>query len=71
MTEWPNHVWSLDFRVDQTADGRVLEPLNIGAEHTREAIAVVASRRINAVATAATLDRIVARLGTAAGVHPL
>ena len=52
---------------DQTADGRVLKLLNIVDEHTREALAVVAARRINADATAATLDRIVARRGTAPG----
>ena len=51
----------------QTADGRVLKLLNIVDEHTREALAVVAARRINADATAATLDRIVARRGTAPG----
>ena len=59
--ERPNHVWALDFQFDQTADGRVLKLLNIVDEHTREALAVVAARRINADATAATLDRIVAR----------
>ena len=59
------HVWALDFQFDQTADGRVLKLLV--DEHTREALAVVAARRINADATAATLDRIVARRGTAPG----
>ena len=54
--ERPNHVWALDFQFDQTADGRVLKLLNIVDEHTREALAVVAARRINADATAATLD---------------
>ena len=65
--ERPNHVWALDFQFDQTADGRVLKLLNIVDEHTREALAVVAARRINADATAATLDRIVAGRGTAPG----
>ena len=69
--ERPNHVWALDFQFDQTADGRVLKLLNIACEHTREALAVVAARRINAAATAATLDRIVAGRGDGAGVHPL
>ena len=49
--ERPNHVWALDFQFDQTADGRVLKLLNIVDEHTREALAVVAARRINADAT--------------------
>ena len=65
--ERPNHVWALDFQFDQTADGRVLKLLNIVDEHTREALAIVAARRINADATAATLDRIVAGRGTAPG----
>ena len=65
--ERPNHVWALDFQFDQTADGRVLKLLNIVDEHTREALAMVAARRINADATAATLDRIVAWRGTAPG----
>ena len=49
------------------ADGRVLKLLNIVDEHTREALAVVAARRIDAAATAAMLDRIVAVRGTAPG----
>ena len=65
--ERPNHVWALDFQFDQTADGRVLKLLNIVDEHTREALAIVAARRINADATASTLDGIVARRGTAPG----
>ena len=54
--ERPNHVWALDFQFDQTADGRVLKLLNIVDEHTREALAI---------ATASTLEGIVARRGTA------
>ena len=65
--ERPNHVWALDFQFDQTADGRVLKLLNIVDEHTREALAIVAARSINADATASTLDRIVAGRGTAPG----
>ena len=63
--ERPNHVWALDFQFDQTADGRVLKLLNIVDEHTREALAIVAARRINADATASTLEGIVAVRGTA------
>ena len=63
--ERPNHVWALDFQFDQTADGRVLKLLNIVDEHTREALAIVAARSITADATAATLEGMVARRGTA------
>ena len=50
--------------VRPAADGRVLKLLNIVDEHTREALAIVAARSINADATASTLDRIVAGRGT-------
>ena len=69
--ERPNHVWALDFQFDQTADGRVLKLLNIVDEHTREALAIVAARRINAAATASTLEGIVAVARDGAWVHPL
>ncbi len=60
----PNQVWALDFQFDQTADGRVLKLLNVLDEHTREALAMVPARSINADATVETLDRIVAERGT-------
>jgi putative transposase len=56
-----DQVWALDFQFDQTADGRMLKLLNVVDEHTREALAIVAKRRIGADATVATLDRIVAK----------
>jgi putative transposase len=65
--EYPNHVWALDFQFDQTADGRVLKLLNVVDEHTREALAIVVARRIDADATVDTLERIVAERGTAPG----
>jgi len=63
--ERPNHVWALDFQFDQTADGRVLKLLNVVDEHTREALAIVVARSINADATVATLERIAADRSTA------
>jgi transposase InsO family protein len=65
--EHPNHVWALDFQFDQTADGRVLKLLNVVDEHTREALAIVVARRIDADATVCALERIVAERGTAPG----
>ena len=62
--ERPNHVWALDFQFDQTADGRVLKLLNVVDEHTREALATVAARRINADATVVTLDQLTTARGT-------
>lgn len=59
----PPRVRTLQF--DETADGRMLKLLNVVDEHTREALAMVPARRINADATVATLDQIAAARGTA------
>ncbi len=58
--ERPDQVWALDYQFDQTSDGRVLKLLNIVDEYTREALAIVVDRRIDADATVSTLDRILA-----------
>jgi putative transposase len=62
--EHPDHVWALDYQFDQTTDGRRLKLLNIVDEHTREALAIQVDRRIDADATVAVLDRLVAERGT-------
>ena len=61
----PNEVWAIDFQFDQTADGRVLKLLHVVDEFTREALAIKCERRIDADATVATLERIVAARGRA------
>ncbi len=61
----PNQVWALDLVVDQTADGRPIKILTITDEHTREALATTAARRIGADQTVSVLERIVERRGTA------
>jgi putative transposase len=63
--EHPDHVWALDYQFDQTTDGRILKLLNVVDEHTREALAITVDRRINADATVAVLDRLVAERQTA------
>lgn len=45
--------------------GRVLKLLNVVDEHTREVLAIVPARSINADATVATLDQIADARGTA------
>jgi putative transposase len=60
----PNQVWALDYQFDQTTDARTLKPLNIVDEHTREALTIQVDRRIDADATVAALDRLVAERGT-------
>ena len=62
--EHPDHVWALDYQQDRTTDGRRLKLLNVVDEHTREALAIHVDRRIDADATVAVLDRIVAHRGT-------
>jgi putative transposase len=63
--EHPDHVWALDYQFDQTTDGRILKLLNVVDEHTREALAITVDRRIDADATVAVLDRLVAERGAA------
>ncbi len=58
-------MWALDFQFDQTSDGRILKLLNVVDEHTREALAIECHRRIDADATVAVLDRLVAARGRA------
>jgi transposase InsO family protein len=61
----PNQVWALDFLVDRTAEGRSIKILTVTDEHTREALATPAARRITAEDTVSALERIVAQLGHA------
>ncbi len=61
--ERPDQVWALDFQFDQTRDGRVLKLLHVVDEYTREALAIECRRRIDADATVAVLDRLVAARG--------
>jgi putative transposase len=44
--EYKNHVWSYDFMIDRTADGRIFKILNIIDEYTRECLAILVARKI-------------------------
>ncbi len=44
--EHKDHVWSYDFMIDRTADGRGFRILNIIDEYTRECLAIVVKRNI-------------------------
>jgi len=44
--EHKDHVWSYDFMVSRTADGRAFKLLTILDEYTRECLAIVVERRI-------------------------
>ena len=44
--EYKDHVWSYDFMIDRTANGRAFKILNIIDEYTRECLAMRVKRRI-------------------------
>ena len=46
--EHPNHVWSYDFVMDRTHDGRSMHMLILIDEYTRECLAIDVARKINA-----------------------
>jgi len=41
-----DHIWSYDFMIDRTADGRAFRILNIIDEYTRECLAMLVARKI-------------------------
>ena len=53
--EHANHVWSYDFVMDQTSDGRRLKLLPVVDEFTRECLAIEVERRLTARDVVATL----------------
>jgi transposase InsO family protein len=56
---------ALDFQFDITADGRTIKLLNIVDEYTREALAIVVDRTIDADQTVTALEKIVIDRGVA------
>ena len=65
VADHPDQVWAIDFVSDRTADGRPLKILTVTDEHTREALATPAARRMGAEDTVNTLEQIVERRGRA------
>jgi hypothetical protein len=59
----PDHAWAVDFQFDVTDDGRAVKLLYVVDEFTREALAMVAERRIDGdkVVDGAGPDRAPAR----------
>ena len=57
----PNQVWALDYVFDQTREGRPVKVLNVTDEFTREALACVPARSINADQTVSVLEDLVAK----------
>ncbi len=46
--EYKDHVWSYDFMVDRTTDGKAFKILNIIDEYTRECLVTLVERKIKA-----------------------
>ena len=61
----PDQVWAIDFVSDRTADGRPLKILTVTDEHTHEALATPAARRMGADDAVSALELIVERRGCA------
>jgi len=62
--ERANHVWSYDFVLDRTHDGRPLRMLTIVDEHTRECLAIDVARRLNSEDVLARLAELFVGSGT-------
>jgi putative transposase len=61
--ERPNQVWSYDFVMDQTEDGRRLKWLPIVDEYTRECLRLEVERSIEAVDVVEVLEQLIAERG--------
>ena len=51
-----NHIWSVDFIMDQTSDGRRLKMLPVIDEYTRECLAIEVARHMTSDSVVAVLD---------------
>jgi len=67
--EYINHVWSYDFVMDQTEDGRQLKMLPILDEYTRESLTIEVQRSITAKDVIATLEYLFAIRGAPAYIR--
>ena len=56
--EYRNHVWSYDFVMDRTHDGRRLRMLTVIDEFTRECLAIKVGRSLNSQSVASVLFRL-------------
>jgi len=56
--EYPGHVWSYDFAMDSTEDGRRLKVMPVVDEYTRECLSLEGQRSIKAEGVIDTLRRL-------------
>jgi len=61
---YKNHVWSYDFVMDRTHNGRAIRMLNIIDEFTRECLAIEVDRKLNSANVIEVLARLFAERGT-------
>ena len=61
--EYPNHVWSYDFAMDATEDGRRLKVMPVVDEYTRECLSLEGQRSIKADGVVDTLRRLFTERG--------
>lgn len=62
--EYPNHVWSYDFVMDRTHDGRPLRMLNIVDEYTRECLSIDVGRQLTSEDVLDRLAELFVQRGT-------
>lgn len=61
--EHVDHIWSYDFAMDQTEDGRRLKAMPVVDEYTRECLALEMERSITAEDVIGTLERLFTERG--------
>jgi len=57
--QYPHHVWSYDFVMDQTIDGRTLKCLTVVDEFTRQGLAVHCARSLTATDVVRVLTQLI------------
>jgi transposase InsO family protein len=67
--EHKDHVWSYDFVMDRTEDGRRLKMMPVVDEHTRECLAIKVERSITSSAVIGTLERLFRERGAPAFIR--
>ena len=67
--EYPNHVWTYDFVMDTTQDGRKLKMLTVVDEFTRECLAIPVARRLDSRDVIRTLAQLAAERGMPAYIR--
>ena len=67
--EHPNHVWSYDFAMDSTEDGRRLKVMPVVDEYSRECLSIEVERSITAEEVVKTLTTLFAYRGEPAFIR--